>query len=80
MSATAVLTPTPTNAFPTHVNTSSPMEDNTHHTSEEEESRFAFLYNFKQERLSNIRPASDFFDRNRFKYTTSFQLISERWK
>ncbi|KAI9363328.1 prenylated rab acceptor PRA1 [Pilaira anomala] len=55
------------------------MEDNIHHISEEEESRFAFLYNFKQERLSNIRPASDFFDRNRFKYTTSFQLISERW-
>lgn len=77
MSAT-VLAPTPINTFETHVNTSSLLDSNDHHAPVE--SRFAFLYNFKQDKLSNIRPLNEFFDRNRFKYTTSFELITERWK
>ncbi|OBZ89266.1 Prenylated Rab acceptor protein 1 [Choanephora cucurbitarum] len=38
-----------------------------------------YLKKFKQERLSDIRPLSDFFDRNRFKLTSSFELVSQRW-
>ncbi|KAI8380266.1 PRA1 family protein-domain-containing protein [Blakeslea trispora] len=38
-----------------------------------------YLKKFKQERLSDIRPLSDFFDKNRFKLTSSFELVSQRW-
>ncbi|KAI8098326.1 prenylated rab acceptor PRA1, partial [Gilbertella persicaria] len=34
---------------------------------------------FKQEKLANIRPVSDFFDRNRFRPTTSFPVVTQRW-
>ncbi|KAI7891858.1 PRA1 family protein-domain-containing protein [Mucor mucedo] len=70
MSATAVLTPS---FSPFAVNTSDCVIDDVSND------RFAFLYKLKQEKLSNIRPLGEFFDRNRFKYTTSFQLISHRW-
>jgi hypothetical protein len=55
-----------------HVNTSTEEETN--------QGRLSFLYRFKRERLSNLRPFSEFFDRNRFNFTTSFQLITQRWK
>ncbi|KAI9273561.1 PRA1 family protein-domain-containing protein [Sporodiniella umbellata] len=41
--------------------------------------RLSFLQKFRTERLSNLRPLSDFFDRNRFSFTTSFHTISQRW-
>lgn len=90
MSVTAILAPaikTFTAAATTHVNTSSFDTVNVVNTSApatEEESnsggRLALLYKLKQERLSNLKPVSEFFDRNRFNYTTSIQLISQRWK
>ena len=58
---------------PNHVNTSE-------EATSDNESRFAFLYKIKRERLSNIRPLTEFFDKNRFNYTSSFPLISQRWK
>lgn len=38
------------------------------------------FYKFKQEKLSNLRPLSEFFDKNRFNMTSSFQIIVQRWK
>lgn len=46
----------------------------------EAQSRLAFLSKFRQERLSNLRPLGDFFDKNRISFTTSFPEISKRWK
>ncbi|KAI9489818.1 PRA1 family protein-domain-containing protein [Zychaea mexicana] len=37
------------------------------------------LKKFRQEKLSNLRPLSDFFDKNRFNFTTSFSEITKRW-
>ncbi|KAI9269120.1 PRA1 family protein-domain-containing protein [Phascolomyces articulosus] len=49
----------------------------------EAESRFSSGLNtikkFRQEKLSNLRPLSDFFDKNRISFTTSFGEISKRW-
>lgn len=42
--------------------------------------RFSFLKKFREERLSNLRPLSDFFDKNRISFTSSFHTISQRWK
>lgn len=86
MSVTAILKPT-LESFATHVNTesfgheqqsSSTMTEGT--SSSTEDNRFSFFQRIKQEKLSNIRPLNEFFDKNRFNYTTSFQLISQRWK
>lgn len=44
------------------------------------DARFSFLRKFREQRLSNLRPLSDFFDRNRISFTTSFHTISQRWK
>jgi hypothetical protein len=49
-------------------------------TSIAEEARRSFLQKFREERLSNLRPLSDFFDKNRINFTTSFHTISQRWK
>ena len=50
----------------------------------EAESRFSSslegIKKFRQEKLSNLRPLGDFFDKNRFSFTTSFAEISKRWK
>ncbi|KAI9487351.1 MAG: PRA1 family protein-domain-containing protein [Benjaminiella poitrasii] len=43
------------------------------------EARFSFLRKFREQRLSNIRPFGDFFDKNRISFTTSFHTISQRW-
>lgn len=85
MSVTAILKPT-LESFATHINTTpppyEPIQPNT--TAEESTSsdngRFSFLNKLRQDRFSNIRPLNEFFDKNRFNYTTSFQLISQRWK
>jgi hypothetical protein len=42
--------------------------------------RFSFLRKLKEDRFSNVRPISDFFDKNRIKFTSSFPEISNRWK
>lgn len=46
----------------------------------EAQSRLAFLQKFREEKLSNLRPLGDFFDRNRISFTTNFGEISRRWK
>lgn len=86
MSVTAILKPT-LESFATHVNTETlGQEQQTSTTTTEEssistnDSRFSFIQKIKQERLSNIRSLNEFFDKNRFNYTTSFQLVSQRWK
>lgn len=38
------------------------------------------FYKLKQEKLANLRPLSEFFDRNRINMTSSFQVIAQRWK
>ncbi|KAI9313253.1 PRA1 family protein-domain-containing protein [Dichotomocladium elegans] len=42
-------------------------------------SRLGFLKKLRQEKLSNLRPLSDFFDKNRISFTTSFSEITKRW-
>jgi hypothetical protein len=81
MSVTAILKPT-LESFATHVSTSSyePEQNTTAEENSTEYSRFSFLHRLRHDRLSNIRPLNEFFDKNRFNYTTSFQLISQRWK
>jgi hypothetical protein len=49
-------------------------------TSIANDARFSFLQKFREERLSNLRPLGDFFDKNRMSFTTSFHTISQRWK
>jgi hypothetical protein len=44
------------------------------------DSRFSFLQRFREERLTNLRPLGDFFDKNRISFTTSFHTVSQRWK
>jgi hypothetical protein len=44
------------------------------------EARFSFLKNFREQRLSNLKPLGEFFDRNRFNLTSSFPEITKRWK
>ncbi|CAO3691305.1 unnamed protein product [Rhizopus stolonifer] len=41
--------------------------------------RFSFLQKFREERLSNLRPLGNFFDKNRISFTSSFHTISQRW-
>lgn len=86
MSVTAILKPT-LESFATHVNTElydqaqqtlTPLTEETLNSTSN--SRFSFIQKIKQEKLSNIRPLSEFFDKNRFNYTTSFQIVSQRWK
>ncbi|CEG64577.1 hypothetical protein G6F70_001644 [Rhizopus microsporus] len=48
-------------------------------TSIANDARFSFLQKFREERLSNLRPLGDFFDKNRMSFTTSFHTISQRW-
>ncbi|KAG1076256.1 hypothetical protein G6F42_025536 [Rhizopus arrhizus] len=43
------------------------------------EARFSFLQRFREQRLANIRPLGDFFDKNRISFTTNFHTISQRW-
>ncbi|KAI7883144.1 prenylated rab acceptor PRA1 [Lichtheimia hyalospora FSU 10163] len=45
----------------------------------EAESRLGFLKKMRQEKFANVRPLSDFFDRNRISFTTSFPEITKRW-
>jgi hypothetical protein len=87
MSVTTILAPA-IKLFATHVNTSSlvdsvvipPSGDDNNDSSFNNNGRFAFLYKLKQDKLANIRPLGEFFDKNRFNYTASFQLVSQRWK
>lgn len=44
------------------------------------DARFSFLQKFREQRLANLRPLGDFFDKNRISFTTSFHTISQRWK
>lgn len=44
------------------------------------DARFSFLQRFREQRLSNLRPLGDFFDKNRISFTSSFHTISQRWK
>lgn len=46
----------------------------------EAESRLGFLKKIRQEKFANVRPLSDFFDRHRISFTTSFPEITKRWK
>ncbi|KAI8099246.1 PRA1 family protein-domain-containing protein [Halteromyces radiatus] len=41
--------------------------------------RFSFLRKFREDRLSNVRPVTDFFDKNRINFTSSFPTITKRW-
>ncbi|GAA5807171.1 hypothetical protein MFLAVUS_000525 [Mucor flavus] len=43
------------------------------------DARFSFLQRFREQRLSNLRPLGDFFDKNRISFTSSFHTISQRW-
>ncbi|KAI7898116.1 PRA1 family protein-domain-containing protein [Cokeromyces recurvatus] len=43
------------------------------------DARFSFLQRFREQRLANIRPLGDFFDKNRISFTTNFHTISQRW-
>jgi hypothetical protein len=49
-------------------------------TSMASDARFSFLQKFREQRLANIRPLGDFFDKNRISFTTNFHTISQRWK
>jgi hypothetical protein len=42
--------------------------------------RFGFLHRIRNERFAQLRPLSEFFDKNRFSLTASFQTISQRWR
>lgn len=42
--------------------------------------RFGFINRIRNERFAQLRPLSEFFDKNRFSLTTSFQTISQRWR
>jgi hypothetical protein len=44
------------------------------------ESRFAFLHRIREQRLANLRPLGEFFDRHRLSFTSSFSEINKRWK
>jgi hypothetical protein len=44
------------------------------------DARFSFLHRLREQRLANIRPIGDFFDRNRISFTSNFHTISQRWK
>ncbi|KAG2202330.1 hypothetical protein INT46_010334 [Mucor plumbeus] len=48
-------------------------------TSMASDARFSFLQKFREQRLANIRPLGDFFDKNRISFTTNFHTISQRW-
>jgi len=41
--------------------------------------RFGFIHRIRNERFAQLRPLSEFFDKNRFSLTGSFQTISQRW-
>ncbi|ORZ04253.1 PRA1 family protein-domain-containing protein [Absidia repens] len=41
--------------------------------------RFSFFRKLKEDRFANVRPISDFFDKNRIHFTSSFPEISKRW-
>lgn len=43
------------------------------------DARFSFIKKFREERLSNLRPLGDFFDKNRISLTTNFGEITKRW-
>ncbi|KAI9319167.1 PRA1 family protein-domain-containing protein [Dichotomocladium elegans] len=45
----------------------------------EAQSRFAALKKFRLEKLGNLRPLTEFFDKDRIRFTTSFGEISRRW-
>lgn len=52
-------------------------------TNTESPSRFEFLKKareFREEKLAKLRPLNDFFDKNRFSFTTSIGEITKRWK
>ncbi|KAI8070594.1 PRA1 family protein-domain-containing protein [Gilbertella persicaria] len=39
----------------------------------------SFIQRFREQRLANLRPLSDFFDKNRISFTTNFSTITKRW-
>ncbi|KAI8337798.1 PRA1 family protein-domain-containing protein [Blakeslea trispora] len=39
----------------------------------------SFFQRFREQRLSNIRPVGDFFDKNRISFTANFSTITKRW-
>ncbi|OZJ06146.1 hypothetical protein BZG36_00969 [Bifiguratus adelaidae] len=41
--------------------------------------RFAFISKFREERLGNLRPVSEFVDRNRLSKPNGFQDVARRW-
>ncbi|KAI8993695.1 PRA1 family protein-domain-containing protein [Pilobolus umbonatus] len=43
------------------------------------DARFSFIRKFREERLTNLRPLGDFFDKNRLSFTTNFHAITQRW-
>ncbi|ORX44410.1 hypothetical protein DM01DRAFT_1312417 [Hesseltinella vesiculosa] len=43
------------------------------------DSRFSFLRKLKEDRFSNLRPLSDFFDKNRICFSSSLPTITKRW-
>ncbi|CDH58601.1 hypothetical protein RO3G_02298 [Lichtheimia corymbifera JMRC:FSU:9682] len=59
-----------------------PDLQNDNATTTESPSRFEFLKKareFREEKLAKLRPLNDFFDKNRFSFTTSIGEITKRW-
>lgn len=60
-----------------------PATNTATNTNTESPSRFEFLKKareFREEKLAKLRPLNDFFDKNRFSFTTSIAEITKRWK